>query len=410
MSNPLLYIEPAINKSIYWQDIVSLARKESEYNPSKHCKTFSEVFIQLLKSLVFDQPIVLYDTDLSESELASLSSDNKQTYLSAKLDHLPTSFDSFLLSLNKLENWSIRLYTSGTTGQPKSVEHSFDSITRGVKTKEQYKNHIWGWAYNPTHMAGVQVFFQALLNRNPLIMLFNLSRETALHCIRKYNITHISATPTFFRLLQPLDVSFLSLQTITFGGERIDKRLISYYQKHLPHVRIRNIYASTEAGSLFVSQGDWFRVPERIRELVRVQQDELWLHSSLLGKGDQLAAIKEWYPTGDLVEVSDQDPLCFRFLSRNNEMINVGGYKVNPHDVEEAVNSYPGVMHSRVYGKKNAILGNIVMADVICSDTPVTETEIRQHLSSLLQDYKIPRMIRFVDKIDKTRSGKNLRV
>ncbi len=99
---------------------------------------------------------------------------------------------------NISDDWKVTLYTSGTTGIPKKVTHNFNSITRFVKISERNTNSIWGFAYNPTHMAGIQVFFQALLNGNAIVRLFGLSANEIHREINENFITHISATPTFY--------------------------------------------------------------------------------------------------------------------------------------------------------------------------------------------------------------------
>lgn len=92
----------------------------------------------------------------------------------------------------------ITIFTSGTTGQPKKVVHSVSSLTRAVRLGKKYKGQVWAYAYNPTHMAGLQVFFQALENQNTLVNVFNKQRVEVYEKIFKYHITHISATPTFY--------------------------------------------------------------------------------------------------------------------------------------------------------------------------------------------------------------------
>ncbi len=87
-------------------------------------------------------------------------------------------------------------------------------------------------------------------------------------------------------------------------------------------------------------------------------------------------------------------------------MINVGGYKVNPLEVEEYIRSIPKVLDAKVYSKKNSILGNIVCCDVIRENEDLTEAALRDFLQTKLQEYKIPRMIKFVDDIKITRTGK----
>jgi len=87
----------------------------------------------------------------------------------------------------------------------------------------------------------------------------------------------------------------------------------------------------------------------------------------------------------------------------------VGGYKANPLEIEEALCSHPAITKAKVWGKANPVVGRILMADVVAS-TPCSEAEIRTFLKGRLQDFKIPRIISFVDNIETTRSGKVKRV
>jgi acyl-CoA synthetase (AMP-forming)/AMP-acid ligase II len=174
-----------------------------------------------------------------------------------------------------------------------------------------------------------------------------------------------------------------------------------------PNAKINNIYASTEAGSLFAAKGDCFQLPQAMKDKFLVVDGELLIHCSLLGKSDSLELDGEFYHSGDLIEWVDEEAGCFRFCSRKNELINVGGYKVNPSEVEDAIVAIPGVRQSLVYGKPNSVLGNIVFADVLLEDgVLLSDVEIRRHLRSRLQDFKIPRKINFVKKMTMTRTGK----
>ena len=103
----------------------------------------------------------------------------------------------------------------------------------------------------------------------------------------------------------------------------------------------------------------------------------------------------------------DESVGLFKFKSRKNELINVGGYKVNPQEVEEVINSIQGVRQSLVYGKANAILGNVLCAELQLDEgAQLTELDVRQQLQSRLQDFKIPRRIKFVEAFSLTRTGK----
>jgi acyl-coenzyme A synthetase/AMP-(fatty) acid ligase len=273
-----------------------------------------------------------------------------------------------------------------------------------VRVSDKHKSDIWGYAYNPTHIAGLQVFFQAILNGNTLINLFEAPREQIFNLIRSYHITNISATPTFYRLLLPITHKFETIKKLTSGGEKFDTNLSSNLLQAFPNARLRNVYASTEAGTILESRDDMFSIIDV--SLCKIVEGELLIHTSMLGIGfEEAKAQSDWYATGDLVDIVETNPLRFKFLHRKNEMINVGGYKVNPLDVEQVMESNPHILQAYVYGKANPVLGNILIADIV-ADEPMAEKDLRAFLIPLLQPYKIPRIINFVESIALTRSGK----
>lgn len=275
-----------------------------------------------------------------------------------------------------------------------------------MKRSEKHASDVWGFCYNPTHMAGLQVFFQALFNQNPIIRLFGLDRDMILSQIGGYQITNLSATPTFYRLLLPVSQILASVQRLTSGGEKFDAKTIAQLQTMFPNAKITNVYASTEAGTLFASQGDLFTIKESITDSVKIVDQELYLHSSLMGQSSAITLQGDWYATGDLIEVITSEPLTFKFLSRKNEMINVGGYKVNPTEVEDVIRQYPDVVDVFVYGKKNSLLGNIICCEIVRSCELVKEPLLREFLRERLQEFKIPRMMKFVEQLQTTRTGK----
>lgn len=381
------------------------------YNSYCVSSDYYVVLHRIVLSIVLGKEIVLLDEDFSEEEIYRLINTTdieKNAEPILNINDLIPDFDSFIEKIRRPEDsWKITLFTSGTTGLPKRVSHNFSTISRSVKTSEKHQSDVWGFAYNPTHMAGIQVFFQALLNLNPIIRLFRLNNTEVFDEIAKNNITHISATPTFYRLLMPSDNICNSVCNITSGGEKFDSSTTTLLKAVFPNARITNVYASTEAGSLFASDGDLFFLKSDIKDLIMIQNNELLLHKSLMGASESLRLIDNtWYATGDLVDVISTVPIHFRFLSRKNEMINVGGYKVNPHEIEDELRKIEGITEVRVYSKPNSILGNIIIAEVVKSNASVTEPEIRILLQSKLQEYKIPRIFKFVDTIQTTRTGK----
>jgi len=253
-------------------------------------------------------------------------------------------------------------------------------------------------------MAGIQVFFQALLNGNSIVRLFGLDTKDIYTEITNNGITHISATPTFYRLLLPCNETFPSVERITSGGEKFNEKTFKQLNQVFPNAKITNVYASTEAGTLFASQNDIFSVRPEYESLIHIENNELLIHRSLMGSTG--TNVDEWYNTGDVIEIVSQKPLKFRFVNRKSEMINVGGYKVNPLEVEEAILTLSGINNVRVYSKSNSVLGNIICCEVVTNSSQITESSVRTFLQSKIQEFKIPRIIRFVDELTTTRTGK----
>lgn len=394
---------------ITWDFLINDINNSLTYNPYCKSDNYYHVFKHIITSLIIGKEIILLDSDFTDSELVNLTGFSEYEEFTQLIDK-----SSFSLLRDKVElieklrktcdDWKVTLYTSGTTGIPKKVTHNFNSITRFVKVSERNTNSIWGFAYNPTHMAGIQVFFQALLNGNTIVRLFGLSPNEIHSEIKENSITHISATPTFYRLLLPCEETFQSVERITSGGEKFNEKTIMQLKGIFPNAKITNVYASTEAGTLFASDNEIFSIKSEYEHLIRVKNNELLVHSSLMGSSD--INIEEWYNTGDLIETVSENPLKFRFISRKSDMINVGGYKVNPLEVEETILTLTGIQNVRVYSKSNSVLGNIICCEVVCDNEQISESSIRTFLQSKIQEFKIPRIIRFVGKLSTTRTGK----
>lgn len=400
MSMFLLYGD----RSYSYGDLLDAICQE-DYIPYLKTPDLFKYFANLVKALCNNLPLVLLDSDLNTSELAGLDENEINRRCIKKVQHF-TSIDDVIKALcNSVSE--ITLFTSGTTGQPKKVIHTVQTLTRSVRLGEKYAGQVWAYAYNPTHMAGLQVFFQAFLNQNTLVNVFNVSRNEVYHMIEEYSVTHISATPTFYRLLLPYEKAYPSVQRVTLGGEKSDAHLYEAIHSIFPMAKTNNVYASTEAGSLFAAKGDCFQIPVSLKDKFKVIDDELLIHYSLLGRSESFQLDGEFYHSGDLIEWVNLAEGTFRFKSRKNELINVGGYKINPGEVEAAINSLNGVRQSLVYGKPNSVLGNILCAEVQLEENRnITELEIRHLLKNKLQDFKIPRKIKFVDAFSLTRTGK----
>ncbi|GGG48303.1 ANL family adenylate-forming protein [Epilithonimonas arachidiradicis] len=393
------------NFSLSYEEILTEVNTSDSYTDCYIYPDLKSFFLNWIFALVNEKNIALMDSDISEKEIQS--NDLKINQL-IKIEN-PKKFSSVeeLINSIRYSQSEITLFTSGTTGFTRKFTHPLKNLIRKINVSDERKNDVWGFAFNPTHVAGVQVFFQAILNQNLLVNVFLAPKDFIIDSIKKYSITNLSSTPTFYRLLLPLKESFDSVKKITVGGEKSDAYLISEIEKAFPNARINNVYGSTETGPLFSSQNDEFFVQEKHIGLIKVVDDELYIHKDLFGKTAQLNLIDDFYATGDLIEWIDDEQRRFRFTSRKNELINVGGYKVNPYEVEDELTQHSNIRNVRVYGKANAVLGNIICCEIeLHPNTELKEEEVRFFLNGKIQNFKIPRKITFVDKIELTRTGK----
>lgn len=362
-----------------------------------------EIFTYLLASIHHNLPITIIDSDLTDNELKKMKIEKISTIRSVNQKSIENKEIQNIFKYNN--EWHLTIFTSGTTGEPKKIVHSLQSITRMVRIDEKRKDNVWGYAFNPTHIAGIQVFFQAVMNENMIINIFNKSKELILDLITNYNITNISATPTFYRMLLPSKNIFDSVIRVSSGGEKFDSVLKSKLIKIFPNAKINNIYASTEAGTLFASDGETFTVKNELKNYIKIENQELLIHKNLLGQSESLEFDDDYYKTGDIVEILDNESLTFRIISRKNEIINIGGYKVNIQEIEETINMHSNVIMSRVTARKNSVVGNILQAELVTNKN-ITEKEIIDFLRGKLQSFKVPRLYSFVESINTTRTGK----
>ena len=396
-------------KTYSYDDLLGSLNDGTTYYPYYKTSDIYFFFVNLVKALASSKPLVLLDSDINTNEIDGL--DVSKVNMAESIPPLSCAGMDEVLAMVQNSKSKITIFTSGTTGQPKEVVHSISTLTRSVRVGEKYKNQTWAYAYNPTHMAGLQVFFQAFENLNTIVNVFNQPREYVYHQIQENAITHISATPTFYRLLLPYERAYENVVRVTLGGEKSDQHLYDSIKKIFPNARINNVYASTEAGTLFAAKGDCFQIPELARDKYKVVDGELLIHKSLLGSSSSFKFTEDFYHSGDLIEWVDETAGLFRFKSRKNELINVGGYKVNPNEVETAIMDIEGVKQAMVYGRANSILGNVLCAEVVLEPgSEMQELDIKKHLNALLQDFKIPRKIKFVDEISLTRTGKKKRL
>lgn len=321
----------------------------------------------------------------------------------------------------KFEETSWIIPTSGTTNIPKLVSHSFESLTRTAKQNiEIGANYTWGLVYDIYRFSGIQVFLQSMLSGSTLIISeANASMPEILNNLLASNCNALSATPSFWRkVMMSKELNDLDFKIITLGGEIADESILQALRAKFIEAKVLHIYASTEAGVGFSVIDTHSGFPKQyLDEGINGIALKMSSTSTLMinnGKQTQKYLSKDalyqndgFIDTGDIIEIKDDRVY---FLGRDSGAINVGGNKVQPEEVESTLLDSGFVHAAFVYPKKNPMMGNIVCADIVLKDangdTKITKTEILKYCRDKLENFKVPAIIKFVDEIETTHSGK----
>jgi acyl-coenzyme A synthetase/AMP-(fatty) acid ligase len=317
--------------------------------------------------------------------------------------------------------FTVSLMTSGTTGRPKLVRHNLESLLGRIPRSAGLAmngGQRWLLSYQPTTFAGLQVILTALCTGAAVVQTSNRSPGELFAVAKRFAATHISGTPTFWRsFLLAAPPGSLPLQQITLGGEAVDQPTLDRLAQRFPDTRITHIYASSEAGALFSVHDRRSGFPRawlngraagvglRIRGgVLEVESPRRMLDYE--GESSPTLTDDGWLITGDLVRV-DGDRVYFQ--GRTDDILNVGGAKVYPQEVEEFLLSCAGVTEVRVRSIPNPVSGQLLAADVVLApgyEPDVYRVELMRLCQSTLPSYKAPRLIRVVPEIPIHDSGK----
>jgi acyl-CoA synthetase (AMP-forming)/AMP-acid ligase II len=321
------------------------------------------------------------------------------------------------------------LLTSGTTGAPKAVAHSLASLTGAIAVCPQDPPPVWGTFYDMRRYGGLQIFLRAILGGGSMI-LSSATEPVGDHLARlgRHGATHISGTPSHWRrVLMSPDARLIAPRTIRLSGEIADQTILDHLRVAFPHAEIGHAYASTEAGVGFeVTDGlegfpaEFLGRNDRDVEL-KIEDGSLRIRSpraatGYLGRSDErLFDADGFVDTGDMIE--RRGDRCY-FVGRRGGVINVGGQKVHPEEVEAIINCHPAVRMSLVHAKRSPIMGSIVVADVVASGLDAAsagerKVALRREILDLCRDglaqYKVPADIRFVQSLEVGTAGKMVR-
>jgi acyl-CoA synthetase (AMP-forming)/AMP-acid ligase II len=341
------------------------------------------------------------------------------------VDFVPshTSVSPGVVSREPGEQTEWVLLTSGTTGAPKLVRHTLATLAGPMLGGGALgQGAVWSTFYDMRRYGGLQIFLRAMLGGGSMML------SSALEPVRDFlaragarGVSHISGTPSHWRraLMSPA-IDRIAPRYVRLSGEIADQAILDHLHAAFPTSDIAHAFASTEAGVAFdVGDGltgfpaTYLGRPGAVE--MRVCGGSLRIRSSrnsfgYLGDVPQPFDDEGYVDTGDMVELRDA---LYHFVGRQGGVINIGGQKVHPEEIEAVINRHPEVQMSRVMARKNPITGAIVVADVVVTAEHAALDAVKGQILAAcrgtLARYKVPASIRFVPTIEVAASGKLVR-
>ena len=316
------------------------------------------------------------------------------------------------------------LLTSGTSGAPKMVVHSLAGLTAPIGRKISETPVVWGTFYDVRRYGGLQIFLRAVLGHASLV-LSSAGEPIADHLDRlgRHGVTHLSGTPSHWRraLMSPA-IRKISPNYVRLSGEIADQAVLDSLHQAFSRASVGHAYASTEAGVAFEVTDGFAGFPADFIERRRNGVEMKVLGGSLRIRSPRTAshyaganaALRDshgFVDTGDMVELRGDR---YVFAGRRGGIINIGGLKVHPEEVEAVINRHPQVRMSLVRPKASPVTGSIVIADVVlkperkdeCRELAAVKGDILKFCRDALPRHKVPAAISFVSALDVAATGK----
>lgn len=292
------------------------------------------------------------------------------------------------------------IFTSGSTGHPKAALQSLEGFLYKFPKPGRQLRTLAFLLFD--HIGGLDTLMYTLYSGGTLILTQLRDPNSVVTLIESHKVQVLPTSPSFLRMLC-LDQStrthdLSSLKVITYGAEPMDTNTLCRLNELFPNAEIIQKYGTTETGSpRTVSRGNdslWLKIKGRGVE-TKVIDEVLWIRSegSMLGYLNACSPIDEsgWYCTGDLVEMDGE---WIKFRGRVTDVINVGGTKVSPTEVEQTLLQLEFISRAFVTGEPHALMGQIVTAKVALRDPSLDSREaikrIRLHCRKHLALYKLP--------------------
>ena len=449
----MIMISSFIEKLSLYEEKIAIIDSEREFFYSDLLKNISNFNLKLKKLKVnsgevvfilgdysFDSISLFFSLALNGNIIVPITSDNEQE-INERIDvaqpdwifNLNSNSEKKVEYKNKLDRHHLLdsliesklsgliLFSSGSTGKPKAMVHNLENLLSNyIDKKGKEMNFLVFLMFD--HIGGLNTLFNCLAMGVIITIPQNRNPNDIARLIEKHRINILPSSPTFLNLMcisNVFDVFDLSsIKMITYGTEAMPESLLLKLKDKLPRVKFLQTFGTSETGimktSSMSSSSTFLKFDDPNQEF-KIVNGELWLRSKTqvlgyINHSNESFTEDGWFMTGDLVEQTIDG--FIKIIGRSKELINVGGEKVLPAEIESVIMELDFIQDCIVRSEKNSITGQMVCADVVLKDGYIFKDEklkIKSHCRKKLESYKIPTRITEIDKVVFTNRFKKFR-
>jgi acyl-coenzyme A synthetase/AMP-(fatty) acid ligase len=333
-----------------------------------------------------------------------------------------TSVPPLLQKLASAGRSGLVLFSSGSAGQPKAMVHDLDRLLDSYRERRPRTLTLLVFLMFD-HIGGLNTLFTALAGGAAMVITRSREPDEVCALIARHEVAVLPASPTFLNLVLMSEAyqrhNLRTLRVVTYGTEPMPENLLHRLRGALPKVKFIQTFGTSETG---ISQTTSKSSDSTLLKLDdpnvehRIVDGELWLRSrtqilGYLNHSMQSFTGDGWFKTGDLVEAAEDGYL--RITGRRSEVINVGGEKVLPAEVEAVLMMMPEVADCVVRGAPNPITGQVVTAEIVLAptaDPAAIRKQVRQFCLVRLAAYKVPVKVSLVPQTRWGERFKKIRV
>lgn len=382
----------------YYQYLNELTLKEVKNNVVSFECDYSPQSISLLLALIQNQNIIV--------PFSSVTNEQKESYSKIAFIEKEISFNNNALvvqnvisgcndliqSLKDISHPGLILFTSGSTGVPKAVLHDFEKLLTKYSVRRKAFCTITFLLLD--HIGGINTLFHTLFNGGTIVTTQNRNPDFICKLIEDHKVELLPVSPSFLNLLilseSYKNHNLSSLKIISYGTEVMPQSLLNKLNLSLPSIQLRQTYGLSELGIMSTksqsSNSLWLQVGGEGFQ-TKIVDNILYIKaaSAMLGYLNAPNPFDSdgWFNTQDRVEI---DGDFIKILGRDSEIINVGGIKVYPAEVEDIILQMPNIKDVIVKSEKNILLGNIVTAKVNLFDYTETPNSIKKKIQNFCKD------------------------